>query len=170
MNGKPMWIVLMLKDKYAQNFEKNRLRNDLMHALGYAEDEIIYTPFDRDQSVSYYFFAVDRPGRHDQYDILSLKPDVFDPFSKPMRLTDDQVRGFIASCQESVTPKNIGYGDIVFIKTGKYSKLNGIVLRKTSSGQFDVGLKMCFGKVIETYRPADLSVVGNIFRYIKVPR
>ena len=170
MTGKPTWIALMLKDKYAQNFEKQRLRNELMHGMGYAEDEIICTPFDKDQSVSYYFFAVDRPGRQDQYDILSLKPDVFDPFSAPMRLTDEQVRSFISSCQDSVTPKNIGYGDIVFIKAGKYSKLNGIVLRKTPSGQFEVGLKMCFGNVIETYKPIDLAVTGNIFRYLKVPK
>ena len=170
MTCKPMWIALMLKDKYAQNFEKNHLRADLIHAMGYAEDEIICTPFDREQSVSYYFFAVDRPGKNDQFQIMSLKPDVFDPFSKPMRLTDEQVHSFITSCQESVTPKNIGYGDIVFIKAGKYSKLNGIVLRAAPGGQFDVGLKMCFGKVIETYRPIDLAVVGNIFRFIKVPK
>ena len=56
------WMVFMLKDRYATDFEKSRLRQDIVSALGMDEGDIMYAPFEKGVSLSYYFFVRERTG------------------------------------------------------------------------------------------------------------
>lgn len=163
------WIVLMLKDKYSQNAEKEKLKADLMAALGYAAGEIIFTPFDREKCISYYLFLLDRPGGNDLRRILDTRPEAFDSYSSPMRITQAELDDFIKGSEHYNETKSVKFGDIVRIKTGRYCNLNGIVLRQCRHNKVDVGIKLCLGTKIIQYSPNELKVSGNIFKHIKVP-
>ena len=62
------------------------------------------------------------------------------------------------------------YGDIVHVKKGVYEKLNGIIIDKYSDDEMAVLFKFHVGYRIANLHNDNLTVNGNIFKTIKVPR
>ena len=65
---------------------------------------------------------------------------------------------------------DVRFGDIVKIKSGRFKKLYGIVLREMRRNKIEIGLKFCFGTVYHELGETEYEVVGNIFNFIKVNR
>lgn len=163
-----MWIGFLLKDRYATDFEKASLKSEIMENFKLNEDDICYVPFEKYCGLSYYFFVRERDSENDLRDIYLFKKDAFEIYSLHVKITNDELN----NCMKSTLKPNRGYvkfGDIVRIESGKYSKLNGIVLRENRNGKIEVGMRFCFGTIVEQYDSGNLIVTGNIFNYIKVP-
>lgn len=160
------WIVFLLKDKYACDAEKQILKIQIMKRFKRKESDICYTSFDGESGLSYYFF-VKEYDNDDLRNIWQSYINYFQSYNSHTKINEQQ----LFSMMHNIKKCNCGYvkfGDIVLINKGQYSKLYGIVLRQNRNGKFDVGLKFCFGSVIQSYDSNDLSVEGNIFNYIKV--
>lgn len=166
MKSDVTWIAFLLKDKYATNFEKARLKGSLCNEFGFSEEDVCYVPFERNVGLSYYFFIKERTP-DDMRSIFNSRRDAFAPFESHARISDAGLNDMMRSARQCERGY-VKYGDIVTIKRGVYSKLHGIVLRMDRKDRVLVGLKFCFGTVISPCDEADLEVDGNIFNYIKV--
>ena len=161
-----VWLAFLLKDKYSSNFEKERLRAGICSGFNRTEDEIYYVPFERNVGLSYYFFVLEKDSE-DLRNIYSYRSDAFDVFERQKKITGAELNEMVGSLKKC-SSEYAKYGDIVTIRNGMYCKLHGIVLREDRSGRIVVGLKFCFGTVIETFDLSDVEITGNIFNYMKV--
>ena len=153
------WLVLVLKDRFSNDPERENLKNCLMLNFPLRSTDIYYASSENCPAYSNFLF-VREYGSDDLRSILELKRDAFEPYPMHMRITDEEMTGLVDGVimsRKAVLPK---HGDIV--------KLYGIVLRECRSSKVDVGFKFCFGTVIEQYEPDELSIVGNLFNYLKV--
>ena len=166
-NDDAVWLAFMLKDKYASNFEKDRLKRCVCSKFKRSDREICYVPFERNSGLSYYFFVLERE-ETDLSSIYSYRTDVFETFNRHKRITGGELNEMLRTannCQRGYAKQ----GDLVTVKNGIYRKLHGIVLRQDRSpNKVVVGLKFCFGTVVETFDLLDLEVCGNLFNYLKV--
>ena len=161
------WLVLVLKDRFSNDPERENLKNCLMLNLPLRSTDIYYASAENCPAYSNFLF-VREYGSDDLRSMLELKRDAFEPYPMHMRITGEEMTGLVDGVimsRKAVLPK---HGDIVIVKSGKYVKLYGIVLRECRSSNVDVGFKSCFGTVIEQYEPDELSIVGNLFNYLKV--
>lgn len=160
------WMVFMLKDRYATDFEKSRLRQDIVSALGMDEGDIMYAPFEKGVSLSYYFFVRERTGDEPR-EIMEMRGDMFDRGFGCVRITGKELSAMTrdSNCDRGYVKQ----GDVVMLKgKDKYGGLYGVVLRVNRNGKIDVGMKFCFGKVVVQYDKRNLQIMGNVFNYIKV--
>ena len=162
------WLVLVVKDKYSNDDEREMLKSLLMRNFSLKKEDVYYVPTDSNFAFSNFVFVREYNPEDDLRKMLECRRDMFEPYPSHMRITDDEFRNMVSGMKEKSKGISIKYGDIVGIKNGVYSKLNGIVLRESKPPKVDVGLKFCFGVVIEQYNPEDLVVKGNIFNYLKV--
>ena len=161
------WLVLVLKDKFSNDSERENLKNCLMLNFPLKSTDIYYVKSEDCFAYSNFLF-VREYGSEDLRNILEFKRDVFEPYPMHMRITNEEMIGMVEGIsmnRKAVLPK---HGDIVIVKNGKYGKLYGIVLRECRSSKVDVGFKFCFGTVTEQYKPDELNIVGNLFNYLKV--
>ena len=161
------WLVLVLKDKFSNDSERENLKNCLMLNFPLKSTDIYYVKSEDCFAYSNFLF-VREYGSEDLRSILEFKMDAFEPYPMHMRITDEEMTGLVDGVimsRKAVLPK---HGDIVIVKSGKYVKLYGIVLRECRSSKVDVGFKFCFGTVTEQYKPDELNIVGNLFNYLKV--
>ena len=161
------WLVLVLKDRFSNDPERENLKNCLMLNLPLRSTDIYYASSENCPAYSNFLF-VREYGSDDLRSILELKREAFEPYPMHMRITDEEMTGLVDGVimsRKAVLPK---HGDIVIVKSGKYVKLYGIVLRECRSSKVDVGFKFCFGTVTEQYKPDELNIVGNLFNYLKV--
>lgn len=166
MKNNQRWIAFLLKDKCACDAYKEVIKADIMKKFKRKQSDICYSSFDIQSGLSYYFF-VKEYGDNDLREIWQSNINNFQPYNSHTKISEQQLFGML----HDVNKCNYGYvkfGDIVLIDKGIYNKLHGIVLRQNRNGKFDVGLKFCFGSVVQSYDYNDLSVIGNIFNYIKV--
>ncbi len=164
------WIVLVLKEKHANDGDRDLLKASLMAAFQLKSGDVYFVREDEGTALNNFLFVRERDPEHDLRAFLDFRRDMFEPYPAHMRITEEELDRMIEGIGESRRKETVKYGDIVLIKNGVYSKLYGIVLRENRSRKIDVGLKFCFGTVLEQYSPEDLSVVGNIFNYLKVLR
>lgn len=156
-----------MKDKFSNDFERENLKNCLMLNFPLKNADICYVSSDDCLAYSNFLF-VREYGSEDLRSILEFKRDAFEPYPMHMRITNEEMIGMVegvSMSKKAVLPK---HGDIVIVKNGKYGKLYGIVLRECRSSKLEVGFKFCFGTVTEQYEPEELSIVGNLFNYLKV--
>ena len=168
--GNIIWLVLVLKDKFATDSDREQLRNGIVSNFNLKPGDVCYVRKEDGEALSNFLFVREYHHDTDLKDILEFRRDMFESYPAHMRITGDELDtmiGGIESAKRSVTVK---HGDIVVVKNGVYSKLYGIVLRENRSGKVEVGLKFCFGTVTEQYSPKDLTVIGNIFKNLKVLR
>lgn len=161
------WLVLVLKDRFSNDPERENLKNCLMLNFPLRSTDIYYASSENCPAYSNFLF-VREYNSNNLKNILELKREAFEPYPMHMRITDEEMTGLVDGVimsRKAVLPK---HGDIVIVKSGKYVKLYGIVLRECRSSKVDVGFKFCFGTVIEQYEPDELSIVGNLFNYLKV--
>lgn len=167
---KNLWLVLMVKDKYAKNIERQRIKEQIRDLLHLPDDEVFYTPFEASNPYSYYVFVREHDHFSDLHSIfLTPIKDCLTGFrNNQSRITGEEFRKIVKQCK--VAPnKEIRFGDFVRIKRGTYSNLYGIVIRQsTRKNKVYVGLKFCFGVVVNEYYTGDLEAIGNLFNYIKV--
>lgn len=165
-NENQKWIAFLLKDKYSDDDQKEILKTQIIKKFKRKESDICYTSFDIDSGLSYYFF-IKQYEENDLRNIWQSNMNYFESYSCHTKIDESQLFKML----HYVDKCNCGYvkfGDVVLIEKGVYNKLYGIVLRQNRNGKYDVGLKFCFGQVIQSYDSSELSVVGNIFNYIKV--
>ena len=161
------WLVLVLKDKFSNDSERENLKNCLMLNFPLKSTDIYYVKSEDCFAYSNFLF-VREYGSEDLRSILEFKMDAFEPYPMHMRITNEEMAVMvdgIGMSRRAAVPK---HGDIVIVKNGKYGKLYGIVLRECRSSKVDVGFKFCFGTVTEQYKPDELNIVGNLFNYLKV--
>ena len=161
------WLVLVLKDKFSNDFERESLKDCLMLNFPLKSTDIYYVRSE-DCFACNNFLFVREYDSEDLRRILEFKRDAFEPYPMHMRITNEEMTKMVKGINMSrkvVLPK---HGDIVFVKSGKYGKLYGMVLRECRSFKVIVGFKFCFGIVLEQYEPDEFSIVGNLFNYLKV--
>lgn len=169
-DGEDVWIAFLLKDKYASDFEKRRMRDGLMSQCGYDADDIRYAPFQRGNSISYYFFIRDK-GESDPQPMSRLYYECLDAYSSQgMRLSESDVDTMMSHDDRCRMEAVVKFGDVVRIRTGRYRGLFGIVLRNERKMAYSIGMKFGFGVVILNCEKVDFTVVDNVFKYIKVPK
>ena len=161
------WLVLVLKDKFSNDSERENLKDCLMLNFPLKSTDIYYVKSEDCFAYSNFLF-VREYGSEDLRSILEFKMDAFEPYPMHMRITDEEMAVMVDGIDMSRRAAVPKHGDIVIVKNGKYGKLYGIVLRECRSSKVDVGFKFCFGTVTEQYKPDELNIVGNLFNYLKV--
>lgn len=164
---KDVWLAFLLQDKYCSDFEKEKLKRNIMKKFNRKEEDICYTSYDINSGMNYYFFVKQNKVENDFKKIWQSYPYIFDSFNNHVKITQTQfydMMRYVKKCQHG----NIGYGDLVLIKKGNYNKLYGIVLRQNRNKKYDVGLKFRFGTIVKSFSKEQLSVIDNIFKHIKV--
>ena len=161
------WLVLVLKDKFSNDSERENLKNCLMLNFPLKSTDIYYVKSEDCFAYSNFLF-VREYGPEDLRSILEFKMEAFEPYPMHMRITDEEMAVMVDGIDMSRKAAVPKHGDIVIVKNGKYGKLYGIVLRECRSSKVDVGFKFCFGTVTEQYKPDELNIVGNLFNYLKV--
>lgn len=158
------WMIVMLKEKFNTENEKQQMYERLKNMYGKKPGEVYAFPKGTQQGLSFYVFIKEDNPRQFREKIRNEKYflETFDYLTT----TEKQVKAMIHGIEYK--RDIIFFGDVVRIKTGKFRKLYGIVLRLTRYNQIVVGMKMCCGVFCEEYKESDLQVVGNIFKYIKV--
>lgn len=165
------WNAFMLKDKYASDFEKRRIRDGLVSQYGYGYDDIRYAPFSRGNSVSYYIFIRDTGVDAGIHPMLRFYYDCLDTYScQCMRLSEDDVDKMMNYDDECRMEAVVKFGDIVKIRNGRYRGLYGIVLREERKSFYTIGLKFGFGTVLIECDKIGFTIIDNVFKYIKVPK
>ena len=158
------WMILMLREKYNSENEKEELWNKLCNHYGKKSSDIYMISKHINPGLSYYVF-IKEADKAELWRQLSKEKYFLEPFQyKEVSNAEvmDLTRGI--ECKRD----SVRFGDIVKIKTGKYQKLRGIVLRETRNKNYDVGLKFCFGIICEEMSEHELEVCGNIFKFIKI--
>ena len=161
------WLVLVLKDRFSNDSERENLKNCLMLNFPLKSTDIYYVKSEDCFAYSNFLF-VREYGPEDLRSILEFRMDAFEPYPMHMRITDEEMAVMVDGIDMSRKAAVPKHGDIVIVKNGKYGKLYGIVLRECRSSKVDVGFKFCFGTVTEQYKPDELNIVGNLFNYLKV--
>lgn len=168
-DGKGMWLVLMVKDKFARDCERRRIKEQLLDLLKLQDNDVFYVPFKLGNPYSYYVFVKERDSGDLQRIFANSINDCFTGYRNcKAKITNAEFRQIVKSSK--VSPNNdIKFGDFVKIKSGTYSDLYGIVLRESPrKNKVYVGMKFCFGVVIEEYHTGELEAIDNLFNYIKV--
>ena len=160
------WLVLVLKDKFSNDSERENLKDCLMLNFPLKSTDIYYVKSEDCLAYSNFLF-VREYGSEDLRSILEFKMEAFEPYPMHMRITDEEMAVMVDGIDMSRRAAVPKHGDIVIVKNGKYGKLYGIVLRECRSSKVDVGFKFCFGTVTEQYKPDELNIVGNLFNYLK---
>ena len=161
------WLVLVLKDRFSNDSERENLKNCLMLNFPLKSTDIYYVKSEDCLAYSNFLF-VREYGSEDLRSILEFKMDAFEPYPMHMRITDEEMAVMVDGIDMSRRAAVPKHGDIVIVKNVKYGKLYGLVLRECRSSKVDVGFKFCFGTVTEQYKPDELNIVGNLFNYLKV--
>ena len=123
------WLVLVLKDRFSNDPERENLKNCLMLNFPLRSTDIYYASSENCPAYSNFLF-VREEGSDDLRSILELKREAFEPYPMHMRITDEEMTGLVDGVimsRKAVLPK---HGDIVIVKSGKYVKLYGIVIRE----------------------------------------
>jgi transcription antitermination factor NusG len=170
-DGKSPWLVLMVKDKFARDCDREKIKSQLIKLFGLAIDDVFYVPFAQNNPYSYYVFVKERNSSENLLSRIFGTPigDFLAGYKNcKVRITPDEFRRVVRTSK--VAPNSdIRFGDFVKIKEGTYSNLYGIVLREsTRKDKVFVGLKFCFGVVVIEYHTGQLETIGNLFNYIKV--
>ena len=165
-NGK--WIVMVLKDRFSNDVERESLKNGMMMRFSLKSNDIYYIPLDDNRTFGNFLFVRERDPENDLRNFLEFRREMFEAYPMHMRISDDEFTSMVDGIVDKKKSAYVKHGDIVVIKKGRYSKLFGIVLRENRSGKIIVGLKFCFGTVTEEYNQDELKVIGNIFNYLKV--
>lgn len=166
--GENKWIVMVLKDRHANDLDRSALKESLMGAFGLGNSDVYFVSESEGTALNNFIFVKERDPVNDLRNYLEFRRDMFEPYTSHMRITDKELGDMIDGIGESKRKPPVKHGDIVLIKTGIYSKLYGIVLRENRSKKVDVGLKFCFGTVTEQFSPNDFDVIGNIFKHLKI--
>lgn len=167
MSNDGKWIAFLLRDKFADEQSKKKLKSEIIKRFGFKQSDICYQTSNSESGSFYYFFVKQYDKDNDMRVIHEAYVNIFQNYRCHTRVSQAQLDDLM----DSVEKCNRGYvkfGDLVMINKGNYSKLYGIVLRQGRYGKYDVGLKFGFGTVIKSYEASDLTVTGNIFNYIKV--
>lgn len=163
---KKIWIAFLLRDKKANEEDKAVLKNNIISKFHKKQSDICYALKNQNQGLYYYFF-VKQNYEGQLKSIYQSNKNYFQDFFVHTRITEHQLNEIMRKIQKY----NHGYvkfGDFVLINSGRYEKLYGVVLRKNRNDKIEVGLKFCFGNIIQLYESSELTVVGNIFNHIKV--
>lgn len=169
-DGECKWIVLVLRDRYANDCERECLKRGIMLNFSLCDDDVYYVPFGDSPVHGNYLFVREHDKENSLRDILEYKRDAFEAYPMHMRITDGEFRSMLDGIESTRHVVEAKHGDIVQVKNGKYRKLYGIVLREDRSGRIDIGLKFHFGTIVEQMDSSDFEVVGNIFRHLKILR
>ena len=161
------WIAFMLKDRFSTTEEKRRLSRDICAALGRPDEDVWWIPVDQNAGLGYYIFVRERNPETDMDAVLSVRRECFETRSCHLRIPQEEMDETIRQTK-CVVVGSVKFGDIVKIRRGTYSNLHGIVLREATVGKVHVGMKFCFGPVVEPIEEKNLVLEGNIFNYIKV--
>ena len=163
------WIVLVLKDRFSNDTERESLKRLVLARFPrLGERDVYYVPYECSFAFCNFLFVRENDPENDLRDMLEVRREAFEPYPSHMRITDGEFARMVDGVDETRRKATVKYGDIVTVRKGTYSKLNGIVLREDRSGRIDVGLKFCFGTVVERCDVDELVVKGNIFEYLKV--
>lgn len=164
MGNDGLWLTLMLREKYNTDNEKNRICEELMFRTGKRADDIYTVSRNIDLALSYYVF-IRLDDFEEKYSVMEATDGYFDISGSAvisgvelLELTKsvDQSRGYVK------------FGDVVLIKNGRYRKLYGVVLRRSGTDRFSVGIKLCAETVVEDYCENELLTTTNLFKYIKI--
>lgn len=162
------WLVLVLKDRCANDRERDALRSHLLSAFPLKGDEVRYVPVEDGDAFRNFLFVKEHDPANDLRDILESRRDAFEPYPSHMRITEAEFDRMLEGIAGMKRKESMKHGDIVGIRKGTYSKLNGIVLRRCRNGKLEVGMKFCFGTVVMQYDDDELELKGNIFEHLKV--
>ena len=169
-NNEKLWLALMVKDRYAHDFDRQKIKESLLSLLGINEKDVFYAPFKKGNPYSYYVFVREYNRVNDLYAIFNspLKDCLTGYHNNKVHITNEELKAIAKQCSE-IPANDVRFGDFVKINSGVYSGLYGIVIRKSTRKNFVcVGMKFCFGKIVVECHTGDLEQVGNLFKYIKV--
>ena len=162
------WLVLVLKEKYATDADREQLKACLLANFPLKNTDVRFVRKSDENALSNFVFVREYHRDTDLKEILAFRRDYFEAYPVHMRITETELKDMMGGIEEAKKSITVKYGDIVVIKSGIYSKLHGIVLRENRSSKIEVGMKFCFGTVVEQYSPDELEIKGNIFKYLKV--
>lgn len=161
------WLVLVLKTKCCNDAEREQIKSSLLANFKLRADEVYYVHEEDCHAFCNFLFVKE----HDEGDLrkyLEFRRDAFEPYPNHMRITGSELDSMVEGIRKNRRTVCVKHGDVVLIKNGRYSKLYGIVLRESRTAKVEVGLKFCFGVMVEQYNPDELEIVGNLFNYLKV--
>lgn len=159
-----LWLTLMLYDKYNTENERERICKEIAEKHRKTSADIYSVSKNLNFALSYYIF-VKIKDRIEKTDILQNFSGYFDSNGCSI-ITSKEFFDMTKSVDKSYG--YVKFGDVVLIKTGRYRKLYGIVLRKAKNDGFCVGIKLCSETVCQDYHENELTSVSNIFKFIKI--
>ena len=160
------WYVFQIKNRYSKDIFLKQFYRKLKDVYDISSKDIFLNIDAQNEGMNHYVF-INTQNCSQLWE--KLRGDKFIQAQFGYHQIKDKEMMDMRNDVQSIR-EQIGFGDIVKIKSGKYNKLYGIVLRQRSAGRYQVGLKFCCGVKIELQQSKDLQIVGNIFQYIKVRR
>lgn len=160
------WYVMQLRQKYTRQTSRKQFYDRLRTYYNKAKEDIYISLTDKNLGMNYYVF------------IRQLQMPQFWKTIKKDKCINEQYgyyeiqQGQVHLLMEDVQyiREQIGYGDIVKILQGRYSKLYGVVLRQRQNQNYEIGLKFCNGVRTQIIKGTWLQITGNIFNYVKVSK
>lgn len=173
------WICLIVRERYKRNIEfpnalnaiKEILSSDCIHIL-FLGSKLYKNVYDNELD-GYVFVKCKNIDKH----LSELKQsrfieNVLNSYDNIQFVANEEIRDMIRDWKGVVKKKKIDskilYGDVVYVKNGKYSDLNGIIVSNNDSS-YTVSFKFNFGFVNDIVFFNNIEKKTNIFEVIKCP-
>lgn len=159
-----MWYVFQLRQKYTRQTSRKQFYQRLRNYYNKSKEDIYISLTQKNIGMNYYVF-IRQESILDFWKIIKRDKCINEQYGYK-QITDSQINQMRKDIQ--YIREQIGFGDIVKILQGKYSKLYGLVLRQRQNNTYEIGLKFCNGIKTQIIKGTQLQITGNIFNYIKV--
>lgn len=159
-----MWYVFQLRQKYTRQTSRKQFYQRLRTYYNKSKEDIYISLTQKNIGMNYYVF-IRQESILDFWKIIKRDKCINEQYGYK-QITDSQINQMRKDIQ--YIREQIGFGDIVKILQGKYSKLYGLVLRQRQNNTYEIGLKFCNGIKTQIIKGTQLQITGNIFNYIKV--
>ena len=160
------WYVLQLRDRSSKQNSRKQLYQRLKKHYGKCSQDIYLSLTDVNFGLNHYLFLYETDMQTLWKDLRKQK--YFNIQFGYQNISDEQMSKLKEGVQ--FIREQIGFGDVVKVKTGKFNNLNGIVLRERKGSNYQIGLKFCYGVVTDIKPAHQLQIIDNLFKYIKIPK
>ena len=82
------WLILVLKDRYSNDAEREALKSHLMMNFPLKTNDIYYVQFEDNYAFGNFLFVSEYNPSDDLRNFLESKREAFEPYPSHMRITD----------------------------------------------------------------------------------
>lgn len=153
----------MIKDRYVSETNRDVILESIC-SHGFDEKDV-FLRLDKGVGIGSYAFVI---GEDFKKKWQTLRKSIYFEDASFFPISQEEFDNYFADVD--FIDEDVGYCDIVYINTGIYRDLYGIVFDYLGDFKYVVGIKLCCeNKFIELCRN-DFDIRDNLFKYLKLPR